>query len=74
MEPDRKPNVTNSAPFGSIDLPAEGYTIHPCFNCYPWHAEAFADDDGMVWVREWHAVDCSAFQEVLAVSDEPPEH
>jgi hypothetical protein len=34
----------------------------------PWHAEVHIDDDsGDVFVREWHAVDCEAFQELLDV-------
>lgn len=74
MAEGQKPNVTFSAPVGSFDLPAEDYKVYACDNCLPWHAEAFADDDGMVWVREWHAVDCPAFQELLAIADEPGAH
>ena len=54
-----------------VSLPAEDYVIYACDTCLPWHAEAFADDDGMVWVREWHAMDCPAFQELLAIADQP---
>lgn len=65
----RRPNKTYSAPVGSIDLAAEQddgtpYTIWPCGECLPWHAEVIYDGD-QVFVREWHAVDCPAFQELL---------
>lgn len=72
MEPgQRRRNVTFSAPVGCVDLAAfdddgEPYEIHGCDNCLPWHAEVLVED-GHVFVREWHAVDCQAFQELLDV-------
>ncbi len=68
----RKRNVTNSAPVGSVDLAAfqdDGtpYEIWPCHDCLPWHAEVVAVE-GEVLVREWHAVDCPQFQELVADS------
>ena len=65
----RKPNVTYSAPVGSIDLPAfeEGgtpYEIWPCQDCLPWHAQVVVID-GEVLVREWHAIDCPQLQDLL---------
>ena len=68
---DRKRRIGYTAPVGSIDLAAEQedgtpYAIWPCNYCIPWHAEVIREDDGQVFVREWHAVDCEAFQELLA--------
>lgn len=65
----RKPNTTYTAPVGSIDLKAlreDGtpYEIWPCHDCLPWHAEVIKDDDEIM-VREWHAVDCPHFQQLL---------
>ncbi|NNG35093.1 hypothetical protein [Nakamurella aerolata] len=65
----RKPNTNYTAPVGSIDLAAEDedgtpYAIWPCASCLPWHAEVIRDGDDVL-VREWHAVDCEAFQELL---------
>jgi len=65
----RKPNKTYTAPVGSIDLAAEmddgtPYAIWPCDDCLPWHAEVVRDGED-VFVREWHAVDCQQFQELL---------
>ena len=62
----RRPNVTYTAPIGSVDLAAfnedgEAYEIWPCQNCLPFHAEVVLDDDGDVFVREWHAVECPQF-------------
>jgi hypothetical protein len=72
---DREPNVGNTAPVGSIDLDAadedgEPYEIRACLWCAPWFAEVHRDDDGTVFVREWHAVDCPHFQELLADAKE----
>ncbi|RVX41128.1 hypothetical protein EDD27_3597 [Nonomuraea polychroma] len=71
MEPpkNRKPNTIYSAPVGSIDLAAfqdDGtpYEIWPCHDCLAWHAEVVTVD-GQVLVREWHAIDCEHFQELL---------
>lgn len=61
----RKPNVTYSAPVGSIDLAAIGYVIWPCNDCLPWHVEIIRADDGEIIAREWHAVDCEHFQDLL---------
>ncbi|MDX3232905.1 hypothetical protein [Streptomyces sp. ME19-01-6] len=65
----REPNVTYTAPVGSIDLPAfdeEGvaYEIVACDECLPWYAEVVVTDGGIL-VREWHAVDCPAFESLL---------
>jgi hypothetical protein len=70
---DRRPNVNFTAPIGSIDLDAadedgEPYEIRACRWCLPWYAEVRRDDDGNVFVREWHAVDCEYFQELLAAA------
>lgn len=64
------PNLGNSAPVGSIDLDAfndagEPHEIWPCHDCLPWHAEVVIVE-GDVLVREWHAIDCPQFQELLA--------
>ncbi|WP_336794135.1 hypothetical protein [Gordonia malaquae] len=65
-------NVTYTAPVGSIDMPAfddsgQAYTISPCLECLPWHIEVVLNDvdSGEVMVREWHAVDCPVFKELL---------
>ena len=65
----RKPNVTYSAPVGSVDLAAETpdgtpYSIWPCPECLPWHVEVIRDGQDVV-VREWHAIECSVFQELI---------
>lgn len=65
-----KPNVTYSAPIGSVDLEAfkqDGtpHEIWPCNDCLPWHAEVVRVD-GEVLVREWHAVDCEQFQRLVS--------
>jgi hypothetical protein len=64
-----RPNTTYSAPVGSVDLAAvndqgEPYEIWPCDSCLPWHAEV-VQDGGAILVREWHAVDCPDFQELI---------
>lgn len=64
-----RPNTTYSAPVGSVDLAAvndqgEPYEIWPCGSCLPWHAEV-VQVEGEVLVREWHAVDCPEFQELI---------
>ena len=70
MEPgQRRPNVTLSAPVGCVDLAAfddkgDPYEIHACHYCLPWHAEVLVED-GNIFVREWHAVECESFQELL---------
>ncbi|RBQ15361.1 hypothetical protein DP939_36380 [Spongiactinospora rosea] len=65
----RKPNTTYTAPVGSIDLmhaKADGTPneIWPCHDCLPWHAEVVVVDEEIV-VREWHAIDCPHFQDLL---------
>ncbi|MFJ8745782.1 hypothetical protein ACIRL2_41295 [Embleya sp. NPDC127516] len=66
-------NATFSAPVGSIDLPAETadgtpYEIWPCHDCLPWHAEVIVAGDEVV-VREWHAIDCPQYRELLSNED-----
>ncbi|HEY5834965.1 hypothetical protein [Streptomyces sp.] len=65
-----EPNVTYSAPIGSVDLDAfkdDGtpHEIWPCTDCYPWHAEV-VNVEGEILVREWHAVDCQQFRDLTA--------
>ncbi|MFJ9460922.1 hypothetical protein ACIRST_38365 [Kitasatospora sp. NPDC101447] len=62
--------IVNTAPVGSIDLPAfedngTPYEIWPCNDCYPWHFEVIREGSEIL-VREWHAVDCTLFQQLLA--------
>jgi hypothetical protein len=80
MEPGqrRRRNTTYSAPIGSVDLAAfdengDPYEIRGCDYCLPWHAEVHIDDDGHVFVREWHAVECEAFDELINANDESSE-
>jgi hypothetical protein len=71
VQPDkRRRRTTYSAPIGSVDLAAfdedgEPYEIHGCHYCLPWYAEVHIGDDGEVFVREWHAVECEAFEELI---------
>jgi hypothetical protein len=63
--------TTYDAPVGSIDLAAfnsegEPYQIWGCNDCLPWHAEVIREDDGVIIVREWHAVGCETFRSLLA--------
>jgi hypothetical protein len=65
----RRPDTTYRAPVGSVDLAAEDddgspYEIWPCHDCLPWHVEVIREGDH-VFVREWHAVDCPSFQELI---------
>lgn len=65
----RKPNVDRSAPIGPVDLRAfdddgTAYEIFACYDCLPWHAEV-AIVEGEVLVREWHAIDCPQFQDLI---------
>lgn len=67
--PEHEPNTTRSAPVGSIDLRAfaddgTAYEIWPCHHCLPWHAEV-VHAEGEILVREWHAVDCPEFRELV---------
>ncbi|WP_331764430.1 hypothetical protein [Streptomyces anulatus] len=66
----RKPNVTYNAPIGSVDLVAfkedgTSYEIWACLDCLPWHAE-LVRVEGELLVREWHAVDCPQFQNLIS--------
>ena len=74
MSTDRTQKVTYDAPVGCIDLAAfnddgEAYEVWPCTDCLPWHAEVVVADDGTILVREWHAMGCQSFRELL--KDEP---
>lgn len=65
----RRPNVTYSAPVGSVDLAAfqdDGtpYDIWPCSDCLPWHAEVVREGSEIL-VREWHAIDCPQFVDLV---------
>ncbi|MFF8840569.1 hypothetical protein [Streptomyces sp. NPDC015130] len=67
--PERKPKTTLDAPVGSVDLAAfaddgTAYEIFACHYCLPWHAEVVVVE-GEILVREWHAVDCQDFQELI---------
>ncbi|KOU62677.1 hypothetical protein ADK90_19300 [Streptomyces sp. XY413] len=62
-------DVTYRAPVGCVDLRAfdnEGnaYEIYACRDCLPWHAEV-AIGEGEILVREWHAVGCPQFKELI---------
>lgn len=66
----RRPDLTYVAPVGPVDLAAvtdEGvpYEIWPCRDCLPWHAEVIIEEND-TFVREWHAVECPSFQELIA--------
>jgi len=66
----RKRRIDYTAPVAWIDLAAfdeagEPYEIRACHYCLPWHAEVHIDEDGRVFVREWHAVDCEEFRQLL---------
>jgi len=68
--PEDRPNVSESVPLGCVELAAferDGTPIsfRPCRECTHWHAEVM-DKDGFVLVREWHALDCKAFQMLKA--------
>ena len=70
-------NTTYTAPVGCVDLAAfdddgEPYEIHGCDDCLPWYAEVHLDDDGQVFVREWHAAECKTFQDLINLDDELP--
>jgi hypothetical protein len=59
------------SPVGSLDLAAfqaDGapYVIWPCVDCAAWHAEVIAEDEGYVFVREWHSIECPQFQSATA--------
>lgn len=78
MEAGRRRN-TYSAPIGCVDLAAfdehgEPLEIHACLECLPWHAEVHIDDDGEVFVREWHAIECEAFEALTKPTGELPDN
>ena len=67
-----RPDITLGAPVGSVDLAAfdedgNPYEIFACNQCLPWYAEVIVhpEDGDRVGVREWHAVDCPDFQELI---------
>jgi hypothetical protein len=72
-EPPRppQPDITFHAPIGSIDLRAfnevgEAYEITACMECLPWRAEVVTDPETKeILIREWHAVECGAFKDLL---------
>jgi hypothetical protein len=69
--PGDRPNVSESAPLGYVELAAferDGTPIsfRPCRECAPsWRAEVM-NKDGFVLVREWHAADCEALRMLKA--------
>lgn len=71
VEARRRRHVTNTAPVGSVDLAAfdengDAYEITACHECLPWHAEVIVDEDSRtIYVREWHAVECSVFEDLI---------
>ena len=74
-----RPWVTFDAPVGTVDIAAfdfdgkgNPWQIHACDNCLPWHAEVVAYG-GVTYVREWHAVECPAFRQLLGEDVDPPE-
>jgi len=53
------------AAFGCVDLALDG-PIRPCPACRPWRAEIVRDvETGDLVVREWHAVGCPDFIQLL---------
>jgi hypothetical protein len=38
--------------------------------CLPWHAEVHIDEGSRVFVREWYAVDCEDFRELLSSAND----
>jgi hypothetical protein len=68
--PARRHRIGYMAPVAWIDLAAfdeagEPCEIRPCNYCLPWHAEVHIDEDSRMFVREWHAVDCEEFRQLL---------
>lgn len=68
--PTRKPNLTYSAPVGSVDLDPHGWDIWPCADCLPWHVEFVRDTEGDYIAREWHAVDCPTFRGLVNAAED----
>lgn len=66
-----RPDVTFSAPIGSVDLRAFNDDGDPCEmlacpDCLPWRAEVARDPvSNEIVLREWHAVECPLFQELI---------
>lgn len=64
-------NTSFDAPIGSVDLLAfdeagDAYEIMACPDCLPWRAEVVRDPRTKdILIREWHAVDCELFQELI---------
>ncbi|MFD9246629.1 hypothetical protein ACFV0D_32830 [Streptomyces sp. NPDC059556] len=48
----------------AFDDEGNAYEIHACQDCLPWHAEVVIAD-GEILVREWHAVGCPQFKELI---------
>ncbi|MFF3968031.1 hypothetical protein ACFYZI_41580 [Streptomyces griseorubiginosus] len=66
---DPRQDVTFPAPVGCVDLRAfdddgNSYEISACHDCLPWHAEVVLIE-GEILVREWHAVGCPVFQQLI---------
>jgi len=57
----------------AFDDKGEPYEIHSCDHCLPWHAEVHIDDDGQIFVREWHAVECEEFEAPIKRADDPAD-
>ena len=69
MPTEHRPKLTYDAPIGSVDLAAHDddgnpYEIRSCSHCLPWYAEVIIDDEGAVFEREWHAIECPNFAEL----------
>lgn len=69
--PAPRPNIGFGAPVGSVDLCAfddagNAYEILACPDCLPWRAEVVRDPrTNELLIREWHAVACELFQELI---------
>ncbi|MEU9917814.1 hypothetical protein [Streptomyces sp. NPDC051001] len=66
---DPQQDVTYRAPVGFVDFKAfdddgNSYEIRACDDCLPWYAEVVFMA-GEILVREWHAVGCPQFQELI---------
>ena len=52
-------------PDWSFDWPWEqGEIIRACPHCTSWRAELLIEPDDVMWVREWHAIECPVWAEV----------
>jgi hypothetical protein len=46
------------------------YLIMACTRCWPWYAEVVTyGDPPATWVREWHAVDCAGWKDLLTIPE-----